>query len=119
MKNEEHLLQKSFIEWCAWNAKRYPGIDLIYAVPNGGKRSKAEAGKFKAEGVRAGMPDLCLPVSHHGYHAFYIEVKTPTGRVSVVQAEMFCRLNVLGNKWAVVRSLDEFIKEIEEYYEFA
>ncbi len=31
---------------------------LVFHVPNGGARSKAEAGAFKAMGVLAGMPDL-------------------------------------------------------------
>ena len=35
---------------------------LLHAVPNGGARSKAEAGRLKAEGVVAGVWDLELSV---------------------------------------------------------
>ena len=52
----EHLTQKAFFEWAA--LQRIPGIELLHATPNGGGRSKAEAGRLKAEGVRAGQPDV-------------------------------------------------------------
>ena len=39
---------------------------LLYAVPNGGYRNAREAARFKAEGVRSGVPDLCLAVSNGG-----------------------------------------------------
>jgi hypothetical protein len=33
----------------------------IFAIPNGGHRGKAEAGRLKCEGVSAGVPDLFIP----------------------------------------------------------
>ena len=33
---------------------------VAFHVPNGGKRTKAEAGIFKAMGVMAGVADICL-----------------------------------------------------------
>ncbi len=33
----------------------------IFAIPNGGKRGKAEAGRLKGEGVSPGVPDLFIP----------------------------------------------------------
>ena len=33
----------------------------IFAIPNGGKRGKAEAGRLKSEGVSPGVPDLFIP----------------------------------------------------------
>ena len=44
-------------------------------MPNGGHRNKATAGKLKAEGVRAGVPDLMLLYPRHGYHGLVIELK--------------------------------------------
>ena len=44
-------------------------------MPNGGKRNPAEAARFKAMGVKAGVPDLCLPVPMNGYAGLYIEMK--------------------------------------------
>ena len=33
-------------------------LKWIFAVPNGGHRAKSVAGKMKAEGAKAGVPDL-------------------------------------------------------------
>lgn len=53
---------------------------LAHAIPNGGERSKAVAGRMKAEGARAGVPDIFLPVARtsRGYtaaHGLYVEMK--------------------------------------------
>lgn len=58
---------------------------LWFHPPNGGKRGKAEAGAFKAQGVKAGVPDLIIlephgdPCPHCGRRDFGagIEVKPP------------------------------------------
>lgn len=103
------------ISWCLWREHQAPALKNIYAIPNGGKRGKAAAGKMKAEGQRAGMPDLCLPVALLGYHALYIEVKTPKGRASPIQKEVIERLRNQGNAVAVVRSLEAFIILVDTY----
>ncbi|MCP3790644.1 VRR-NUC domain-containing protein [Pseudomonas sp. N2-11] len=55
---------------------RYPLVfKLIYHVPNGGHRVKAVAGKLKAQGVKAGVPDLVLPMARGGWFGLYIEFK--------------------------------------------
>ena len=55
---------------------RYPAAHkLIYHVPNGGHRVKAVAAKLKGQGVKAGVPDLVLPMARGGYFGLYIEFK--------------------------------------------
>jgi hypothetical protein len=55
---------------------RFPvAAKLIYHVPNGGHRVKAVAAKLKAQGVKAGIPDLVLPMARGGYFGLYIEFK--------------------------------------------
>lgn len=55
---------------------RFPAaFKLIYHVPNGGHRVKAVAAKLKAQGVKAGIPDLVLPMARGGYFGLYIEFK--------------------------------------------
>ncbi|MBV4496393.1 VRR-NUC domain-containing protein [Pseudomonas sp. SWRI12] len=55
---------------------RYPAAaKLIYHVPNGGHRHKLVAIKLKEQGVRAGVPDLVLPMARGGYFGLYIEFK--------------------------------------------
>lgn len=55
---------------------RYPAAyKLIYHVPNGGHRVKAVAAKLKGQGVKAGVPDLVLPMARGGYFGLYVEFK--------------------------------------------
>jgi hypothetical protein len=57
-------------------ALRYPeAFKLIYHVPNGGHRHKLVAIKLKGQGVKAGVPDLVLPMARGGYFGLYIEFK--------------------------------------------
>ena len=55
---------------------RFPeAFRLIYHVPNGGHRHKLVAVKLKGQGVKAGVPDLVLPMARGGYFGLYIEFK--------------------------------------------
>ncbi len=53
-------------------------LRFLAAVPNGGGRSAAQAGRLKAQGVRRGYPDLILDVPRAGWHGLRLEFK-PTG----------------------------------------
>lgn len=53
---------------------------LLFAIPNGGKREAATAARLKATGVKAGFPDIGLPVARQGFHGLWIEMKKRTER---------------------------------------
>lgn len=78
MKDLEHQHQKALIQW--FDAQYQAHRGRLLAIPNGGARHPAVAGKMKAEGVRAGVPDLFLPVPKGGLHGLWVELKAPTGR---------------------------------------
>ena len=71
--------QAALMRWAQLNAAKWPEISLLYHVPNGGSRNALEAKHLKAQGVKPGVPDLCLPVSRGGYHGLYIELKRRGG----------------------------------------
>lgn len=73
----EHLHQKAFFDWAA--LQRFPDIDLMHAIPNGGERHAAVAGKLKAEGVKAGALDVQWPVARGGFIGLAIEFKFADG----------------------------------------
>lgn len=78
--------QRNVITWGQIRRAEYPELALLFHVPNGGTRDPVEAAHLKAQGVRKGVPDLCLPVARRGYHSLWIEMKTPhKGRVSPEQ----------------------------------
>ena len=52
---EEDVEQMCLFRWALANAGAHPGLELLFHIPNGGKRSKAEAARFKARGGRASV----------------------------------------------------------------
>ena len=62
----EHQEQKALIQWARLNQQRFPELDLLFAIPNGGLRNIRVARKLKSEGVKPGVSDLFLPVARKG-----------------------------------------------------
>lgn len=78
----EHGHQVAVMQWVALvGMKKWPSLWLLHAIPNGGDRKQSVAASLKAEGVKSGVPDLCLPVPieglHQWHHGLYIEMKRP------------------------------------------
>jgi hypothetical protein len=68
----EHHEQQGLL---LWFRSRYPDV-LIFAIPNGGKRTIGTARMLKDEGVVAGIPDLFVPE-----WKLFIEMKRERGGV--------------------------------------
>lgn len=81
----------------------------IFAVPNGGLRSKHEAMKLKATGTVAGVSDLIILKPNK---AIFVEVKTDIGRQSEEQKKFEQIVKNLGFEYHLVRSLEDFKKII-------
>lgn len=75
----ENQAQAMLFDWAAYNAWKYPELKLLHSIPNGGYRPPKTAAILKATGVKAGVPDICLPVARGGYNGLYIELKRPSG----------------------------------------
>jgi len=88
-----------------------PGV-VWFHVPNGGSRTAAEAGRFKALGVKAGVPDL---LALRAGQLFALELKAPGGRVSDAQRDMLAALNAAGAHTAVAWGLDEALEILERW----
>lgn len=112
----EHQEQAALFAWAQLAQGRWPELSLLYAIPNGGKRSLATASLLKAEGVKPGVPDIFLPVARGGYHGMYIELKREKGgRVSVVQQICLEALKKQGYRCAVCHGWESARTEIEQY----
>lgn len=99
--NREASIQASVIQYirtCAHDT-------LVFAIANGGLRTKAEAARLKWTGVLAGIPDLC-GITPEG-RVFFLEVKPPEGRLSRDQHIILTWLTDHGVWCAVVRSIDD------------
>lgn len=78
-----------------------------HAIPNGGGRRKAEAGRLKAEGVTKGVSDIFCSMPQGSFHGLYIEMKAPDGRISSEQEAWLDESRALGYAGAVCWSADE------------
>lgn len=88
MRSErEHIEAVTLMRWVRLSMAKYPDLAMLWHVPNGGHRSKAAAGKFKAEGVKAGVSDYALDCARGGWHGLRIELKAKGGRLSPEQRE--------------------------------
>lgn len=96
MQHIEDSEQMTLFRWAVFQSGKYPELDLLFHIPNGGKRGKSEAARFKAMGVKAGVPDLLLPVSRGGFHGLFIELKAPNGVKSANQDKWLKALSVQG-----------------------
>lgn len=104
----EEVEQIQLFAWAEWQSGKYPELKLMYHIPNGGKRSKAEAARFKAAGVKAGVPDIFLPTAHGGFFGCYIEMKREKGgRVSEPQKRYIDALQNEGYFVAVAHGMEE------------
>ena len=101
----------------AWN--EYPETrGIYYAVPNENSRgdSNAITGSIrKSYGIVAGVADTYLAMARGGYFGLYIEFKSDVGRQRKEQVEFQQRVEAQGYKYVVVRSVDEWRKEWDEY----
>ena len=108
--------QKIIFRWAEYSKGAHPELSLLFAVPNGGSRNRIEAHNLKLEGVKAGVPDICLPVPCGDYHGLYIELKrTQGGVVSDAQKEWIETLNERGYLAVVAKGATEAIKVISDY----
>lgn len=107
--------QSTIMDYCRAMSGKYPELEMMYHIPNEGKRGRYYATVQKRIGLKAGVPDLCLPIARKGYHGLYIEVKAIDGRTSPKQQEWIDKLNEQGYKAVVCYGADAAIEVIADY----
>lgn len=115
MRQLEHIQQCALMRWAGYQQRAHPELALLFAIPNGGLRSKATAAKLKAEGVKAGVPDICLPVAKGEYHGLWIEMKAGRNKPTAPQVQWHMRLSQQGHRVAVCWGWEAARDVIEEY----
>lgn len=103
--------QTTLFEWAAF----IPELKYMYAVPNGGSRHPKEAMNLKRQGVKAGVPDICLPLPKGGYHGMYLEMKVGKNKTSEAQKEYLAYLASVGYATAVCYSFEEARNTLVKY----
>lgn len=91
----------------------------LHATPNGGQRSKATAGKMKAEGQKRGYPDLSLDKARGVYHGMRLELKFGKNRLSEEQKSWLRMLDDEGYYCAVAYGHEQAIQLLVAYWGLA
>lgn len=113
----EHDEQVKVFQWAEQNLDKWDGVlAYLFAIPNGGARHPAVAGKLKAEGVKAGVPDIFLPIpAQRYYHGLFIEMKVGKNKRTEKQERWGKFLLRMGYCVKVCYSATEAIYTIREY----
>lgn len=105
----EHEEQREVVKWF----RRKYGPVRIFAIPNGGFRSRATAARLKAEGVSRGVPDLYVPEK-----SLWIEMKRiKGGRLSPDQRDWMRYLNEIGNTVMVCYGAEDAKTQIDKFFD--
>ena len=117
LKAKEHAEQVALIKWKRLHVSEYAGLECLYSVPNAESDMKKLAYK-KAEGLLAGVSDLCLPIARGKYHGLYIEMKKRDGgnKGSEKQVAWGRAMHHYGNKHVFAWGFDEARQAIRDYY---
>ena len=105
----EDILQAKIYKWYhnTYCTKLNNPQHVIFAVPNGGQRSKSEAARFKATGLLAGVSDLIVIQPNR---IIFVELKLEKGRQQKTQIDFERKVKALNFEYYVIRSLEEFKK---------
>lgn len=107
----ENEIQAAYFKWVDLRKRTYPELELVFHIPNGSHKSPAMRGLFKQIGLRAGVPDVLLPVDGEVGISLWIEFKSKNGRLSEEQKEWHRRLERNGHKVVVCRDWTEAANE--------
>jgi hypothetical protein len=123
IKLTEHQEQVLIFHWAQLASRQDLRLKLLFAIPNAGgyvggfKANMRRVMSMIAEGLKSGVPDICLPVPIGQYHGLYIELKRndKKARVSEEQAGWLNSLTEMGYRAVVCYGADEAMNKIKEY----
>jgi len=111
----EAVEQTAFIRWLAYHSTLQ---GLPFAIGNGGYRTKTEAARLKAQGVRSGVSDIFIPYPHNGKHGLFIEMKRQKGchpRVEPAQKQWLETMRALDYGGEIAYGWEDGVKIINAY----
>ena len=107
----EHEEQREIVFWFR---RKFSDV-RIFAIPNGGWRSRATAAKLKAEGVSRGVPDLFVPA-----WGMWIEMKrSDGGRLSPDQKSWHLYLASISQTVLVCHGAEDAKRQIDAHIKAA
>lgn len=114
-RSVESCEQQAFFAWIRRWERCYPELYLVHHVANGGWRHPTTAKRLWAEGVRAGIPDVAVPIARAGWHGLFLEFKSARGRLTTEQQRVIEMLRANNYRVEVVRSACEAASVLADY----
>lgn len=130
----EHEEQAALFERAERQISQYPELSLMFAIPNGAKlpytrkqdgtRYSRQGAILKKEGLRAGVPDIFLPVPvsyrtaggvRGWWHGLFIEMKVGRRKPTEEQQEWLYHLRQMGYATVVAYGAQQAWEAIEAY----
>jgi hypothetical protein len=90
----ESAEQRALIKIARMHRGKWPELDLLFHIPNEGKRDPVSGAMLVASGLRAGVSDLMLPVARHGYAGLFVELKRRDGGKGLTDEQLAFLLGV-------------------------
>lgn len=109
----EHGLQSRCVKW--FRITHRDMVHNLFAVPNGGYRTKTTAALMKEEGQLAGVADLILLKRKGSCGALLLEAKVKGNYQSETQREWQKRIEADGYIYKIFHTLEEFVEIVNEY----
>lgn len=118
MQHTESKLQTECVKWFRVQYPQY--YYNLFAIGNGGKRSKITAAIMQGEGVVSGVADLMLTkpkyvVGMGYYHGFFLEMKTGKNKQTANQIAFQKAVEAQGYKYSVCYTFEQFKELITDY----
>lgn len=109
--------QMAVIKWSQQPSirSRWPELALLFHIKNETIADAKQIAIDKRQGVKKGVPDLCLPIPRGRYHALYIEMKTDAGKASPEQKWWGEQLLAAGSMWEVCHGWESAVRVLEWY----
>lgn len=115
MKRSELTEQIRLFNWAESVKWFVPELNLMYHVPNEGKRQQGTGAILKAAGMKKGVPDIVLPAARQGYHGLYMELKFGNGKTTKEQKIYLQQLKEEGYRATVAHGFEEAREIIRNY----
>ena len=117
VRPKEHEEQVRLFAMAKQARAKYPELDLLNGSLNGVRLNIGQAKKAKAAGMKAGYPDLFLPVARGDYHGLFIELKVGRNTTTPEQKAWLQALQQQGYYCSVCHGAMEAWDEIVKYLE--
>ena len=113
-QDRETPVQVAIVQWLEMQFPAWIVHHCKMEINKRGKAIQIEIAKAKRKGSKVGFPDLLvLPWANIG--ALFFEVKAEGNYTSAAQKDMHARLEALGYRVAVVRSIEDVQDKLHEW----